>query len=133
MDEKMKSYLAQNTLLSWSMRDEDGGVYCANAFYAFDEADLALIISSCEDTKHIKLAYKEPLVGVNIAKISSIATLKGMQIKAKFAVASEKQREIYLAKFPFARLSKAAYYTLNIDWAKFTNNAFGKKLEFRRV
>lgn len=131
MDEKMLNFLRENTLLSWAMSDEDGGVYCANAFYAFDELNLALIIASYNDTKHIKLAKIKPKVSVNIAKFSSIATLKGIQIKAFFQKASKIQSQIYLAKFPFSRLSKARHYALNIEWAKFTNNALGKKLEFR--
>lgn len=132
MDEKILNFLRENTLLSWSMRDIDSGVHCANAFYAFDELNLALIIASHNDTKHIKLAHIEPSVSINIAKFSNIATLKGIQIKANFSEANEKQKQIYLAKFPFSRLSNATHYALTIIWAKFTNNALGKKLEFRR-
>lgn len=132
MNEKIKSFLNENSLLCWAMQDDDG-VYCANAFYAFDEANLSLIIASHEDTRHIELARKNPHISVNVAKFGSIASLKGIQIKAVFEKASKAQSKLYYARFPFARLKGGSCFALAIHYAKFTDNALGKKLEFTRV
>lgn len=132
MNEKITTFLHNNTLLSWAMQD-DNGVYCANAFYAFDDENLSLIISSHTDTKHIKLAEQNPHVSVNVAKFGNIASLKGIQIKALYMRASKEQENLYYAHFPFARLKGGNCFALQIQYAKFTDNALGKKLEFTRV
>ncbi|MBC5858304.1 hypothetical protein Cjcuy013_08515 [Campylobacter jejuni] len=132
MDERILEFIKNEQLLSWAMIDEKG-VYTASAFYVFDEKNLAFIIASHEDTKHIRLANKNSSIAVNIAKESKIAFLKGVQAKAEFKMASKEQMKIYFSKFPFAKLDKnAKIYALELFWLKFTNNALdcSKKLEF---
>ncbi len=132
MDERIVEFIKNEQLLSWAMIDEKG-IYIASAFYVFDEKNLAFIIASHEDTKHIRLASKNSSIALNIAKESKIAFLKGVQAKAEFKMASEEQMKIYFSKFPFAKLDKSAkIYALELFWLKFTNNALGlsKKLEF---
>lgn len=132
MNEKMKKFLQDNSLLCWAMQDDEG-VYCANAFYAFDEDNLSLIIASHTDTRHIELANINPRVSVNVAKFGNIATLKGIQIKAFFQKASKAQASLYYARFPFAKLKGGQCFALQIHYAKLTDNALGKKIEFKRV
>ncbi len=132
MDERILKFIKNEQLLSLAIIDEIG-VYTASAFYVFDEENLALIIASCENTKHISLAYKNPDVAVNIAKENKIPFLKGIQAKAKFKLASSNQAKIYFSKFSFAKFDKnAKIYSLELTWVKFTDNALrlGKKLEF---
>ncbi|EPT6805673.1 hypothetical protein ACVQ46_001123 [Campylobacter coli] len=134
MDERILEFIKNEQLLSWAMSDEKG-VYIANAFYVFDEKNLAFIIASHEDTKHIRLASENSSIALNIAKESKIAFLKGVQAKAEFKMASKEQMKIYFSKFPFAKLDKSVkIYALELFWLKFTNNALGlsKKLEFYR-
>ncbi|EAK8219870.1 hypothetical protein E7M22_06875 [Campylobacter jejuni] len=132
MDERILEFIKNEQLLSWAMIDEKG-VYMASAFYAFDEKNLAFIIASHEDTKHIRLASENSSIALNIAKENKIAFLKGVQAKAEFKIANKEQMKIYFSKFPFAKLDKSAkIYALELFWLKFTNNALGlsKKLEF---
>ncbi|EAW7389093.1 TPA: hypothetical protein ACHDSV_001501 [Campylobacter jejuni] len=132
MDERILEFIKNEQLLSWAMIDEKG-VYTASAFYVFDEKNLAFIIASHEDTKHIRLASENSSIALNIAKENKIAFLKGVQAKAEFKMASKDQMKIYFSKFPFAKLDKSAkIYALELFWLKFTNNALGlsKKLEF---
>ncbi|EOK1111350.1 hypothetical protein ACMT4E_001830, partial [Campylobacter jejuni] len=98
-----------------------------------DEKNLAFIIASHEDTKHIRLASKNSSIAVNIAKENKIVFLKGVQAKAEFKMASKEQMKIYFSKFPFAKLDKSAkIYALELSWLKLTDNTLGlsKKLEF---
>ncbi|ELJ6942806.1 hypothetical protein QYL10_000381 [Campylobacter jejuni] len=132
MDERILEFIKNEQLLSWAMIDKKG-VYAASAFYVFDEKNLAFIIASHEDTKHIRLASENSSIALNIAKENKIAFLKGVQAKAEFKMASKEQMKIYFSKFPFAKLDKSAkIYALELFWLKFTNNALGlsKKLEF---
>ncbi|CAM4067106.1 pyridoxamine 5'-phosphate oxidase family protein [Campylobacter armoricus] len=133
MDERIKKFIHSQKLLSLSMLDEDGGIYCASCYYAFDEKKLALIFASEEHTKHIQLAYKTPKIAVNIALNTDIINLiKGVQIKAIFQKATKEQEILYYEKFPFAKFAKASIFASNIYWAKYTDNKIllSKKLEF---
>lgn len=133
MDKKILEYIKSMQLLSLAVR-EDEEVYIANVFYAFDESNLALIFSSYEESKHIQLAFLNPKIALSIAKEDKIALLKGLQAKALFKEASKEQEQIYYKKFPFARLSHAKLYALELFWAKFTDNTLmlNSKLEFKR-
>ncbi|WP_297192231.1 hypothetical protein [uncultured Campylobacter sp.] len=128
LDERILKYIKKNKLLSWAMQDEEG-VYIANAFYAFDESSLSFIIASHTYTKHIKLAFANPNIALNIAKLDKIAFLKGLQIKALFAVATKEQENIYYKRFAFARFSDANIFSLKIKYLKFSDNALNKKIE----
>lgn len=129
LDEKVLKYIKKHKLLAWAMQDENE-VYIANAFYAFDEANLDFLIASHSDTKHIKLAFKNPNIAINIAKLDKIPLLKGLQIKALFSQALKEQEKIYYKKFPFARLSDAKLFALRIKYLKFSDNTLSKKIEF---
>ncbi|AJC85931.1 pyridoxine 5'-phosphate oxidase family protein [Campylobacter sp. RM16704] len=133
MDERIKEFIHSQKLLTLSVLDNDGGVYCASCYYVFDEKKLALIFASEEHTKHIQLAYKNPKIAINITLDTNIINLiKGVQIKAKFTKATKKQGELYYQKFPFAKLAKASIFASNIQWLKYTDNKIllSKKLEF---
>ncbi|HEC1797266.1 TPA: hypothetical protein R1763_000688 [Campylobacter lari] len=132
MDERIKKFIHSQKLLTLSVQDNDE-IYCASCYYTFDDKNLALIFASEEHTRHIRLSYKNPKVGVNIALDTNIINLiKGVQIKAIFRKATAEQEKIYYEKFPFAKLAKACIFTLNIQWAKYTDNKIllSKKLEF---
>lgn len=132
MDERIKKYLQKNKLLSWSMQD-GFGVYCANAFYAFDCEDLSLIIASHIETRHIKLARINPNISINIARLNKLALLQGIQAKGIFLEANARQVGLYYERFPFAIAYKGSCFALRLDYVKFTDNAFfGKKLIFER-
>ncbi|KAA6225150.1 MULTISPECIES: hypothetical protein [unclassified Campylobacter] len=134
MNEQIFNFIKKNKLLSLCIRDEIG-VYTASCFYAFDELNLALIIASNENSKHIKLALKDSNIAINIAKLSKISLLKGIQAKAIFKIANEKQEKIYYKKFPFAKFANDfKLYSLYLQWAKLTDNSLmlTSKLEFNR-
>ena len=99
-------------------------VHCASCFYAFDKQNLSLIFKSDKKSRHITLALQNPIVGVNIATQTKILKhIKGVQIKALFNHASDSQKALYYARFPFARLGKGEIYALKILWAKYTDNS----------
>lgn len=110
-------------------------IHSASCFYAFDEAHYALVFKSEPHTRHIQLATRYPHVSATIATNTlHIAKIQGLQIRARFAPATQTQQDIYYARFPFARLGAGDLYALQILYAKYTDNALGfsKKLEFHK-
>ncbi|RAX55161.1 hypothetical protein CCY99_00230 [Helicobacter sp. 16-1353] len=138
MDNRIKDFIAKNNLLSFSVIEENNGnyeIYCASCYYAFDVANLSLIIKSDIETKHIKLAMINPNIGIIIAKDSkNLGLLKGVQIKAIFKKAQKNQANLYYKSFPFATFGVGEIFSLDIVWAKYTDNKLllSKKLIYTR-
>lgn len=123
MDQKILNFIAKNHLLTFSVRDEDEGVYIANCYYALDEKDYCLLIKSALDSKHIKLATQNPHIGISIAKDSKkLILIKGVQIKALFKQATNEQKSLYYSQFPFAKLASGEIFALELFWIKYTDN-----------
>ena len=122
MDKLITKFLQNNQLLSFGVIDDDG-VYSASCYYAFDEKNISLLIKSDPESKHIKLADKNPKIAITIARDSKkLLLIKGVQIKAIFAKSNNDEKEIYYSRFPFAKLGTGEIYTLKILWLKYTDN-----------
>ncbi|RDU65650.1 hypothetical protein [Helicobacter sp. MIT 14-3879] len=148
MDKKILDFLLNNHLLSLSVLENSDSsqkrqleskyhnfieyeVYTASCYYAFDKVNLSFIIKSSPNSKHIQLAYKNPILAINISEDSmNIANIKGAQIKAIFMNSTKEQKDIYYNTFPFAILYSGELYTLKIAWVKYTHNALNKKIFF---
>lgn len=146
MDTRLQKFLAKEHCLSLSVREpqnntesknskeskerEDctefcGGVHSASCFYAFDAHNYALIIKSAPTTRHIQLAQRFSIVGVNIATNTlKLLTIKGAQIRAEFQNATKEQQELYYQRFPYAKHINGEIYALVILWAKYSDNRF---------
>lgn len=123
LHQKIKDFIASEHLLSLSVCDDEG-VYSASCFYAFDIKNLALIIKSDRDSKHIVFGLKNPSVAIAIAShTKTLSHIKGIQAKALFLCANANQREIYYKNYPFAKVIQGECYALEIVWAKYTDNA----------
>lgn len=135
MDTRISKFIANNKLLTLSViddTDDDICVYTASCYYAFCLDTLTIIFKSSLDSKHIKLANKFPKCGVNIAKDGALKTLQGVQIKAHFKHATAEQKALYYKTFPYAKLGEGEVFSLEILWAKYTDNSLflGKKIEY---
>ncbi|MDD6055720.1 MAG: hypothetical protein SOW25_03305 [Helicobacter sp.] len=127
MHKEIKKFLNNSHLLTLSVLDSSDlnslEVYSANCYYVFYEECLSLIFKSEAASKHIQLAEVNPLVGVSVAKDSShLADIEGVQIKAEFKKAKEAEIKAYYKRFPFARLGGGEIFSLEIYFAKYTNN-----------
>lgn len=126
MNERIKNFIKNHHLLSLAVVEENSNrveVYSASCYYAFDEKNLSLLFKSECDSKHIQLCVLNPKVGVIIAKDSKkLADIQGLQIKALFQPATKEQKSIYYALYPFAKLGSGEIYSLEILWAKYTDN-----------
>ncbi len=138
MNQKIKDFIKKQHLLSLSVVETNSnefGVYSASCYYAFDEQNLNLLFKSAQETKHIRLCAINPKVGVIIAKDSkNLGKIQGLQIKAHFKQATQRQQDIYYASYPFARFGEGEIFALEILWAKYTDNKLllSKKLIYER-
>jgi len=128
----------------------EGGesVHACASFYAFDEEGLAFVFASDVATFHAGILLgggefaekrggfgaaggehfveRKTKAAVSIAhQTANVALIKGVQAKGEVALASEKEREIYFLRFPFARAFSPVVFCFKIKWLKWTSNKFG--------
>ncbi|SUB81310.1 Uncharacterized protein conserved in bacteria [Pragia fontium] len=131
-------YLAKNhvvTLCTTSGTD----LWCASCFYLFDRQSMGLIMMSETHTRHSEMALANPQVaGTIAAQTKNIALIQGIQYKGRLNLLlgeeETKARQLYVARFPVAKVATAPLWLLSLDEIKMTDNklGFGKKLFWQR-
>lgn len=108
--------------------------YCANSFYAYDGDNSCLVIAGNSTSKHIKFGLNSEISGAIFTDTTKIKSIKGIQFCGILKDADSKDKRLYYKKFPFALLHKGDIFTIEINWAKFTDNSvkFGFKEIWQR-
>ncbi|ENN8408666.1 YhbP family protein [Serratia marcescens] len=114
-------------------------MWCANCFYVFDAATMALWLMTEPHTRHGGLMLNNGrVVGTIAPKPKSIALIRGVQYRAEAMLLSGEEAEAararYCKRFPIARAMKASVWRLDLHEVKMTDNTlgFGKKLHWAR-
>ncbi|ENZ5481173.1 hypothetical protein P805_02999 [Serratia marcescens BIDMC 44] len=114
-------------------------MWCANCFYVFDAAAMALWLMTEPHTRHGGLMLNNSrVVGTIAPKPKSIALIRGVQYRAEAVLLSGEEAEAararYCKRFPIARAMKASVWRLDLHEVKMTDNTlgFGKKLHWAR-
>ncbi|BEL92542.1 YhbP family protein [Serratia marcescens] len=114
-------------------------MWCANCFYVFDAAAMALWLMTEPHTRHGGLMLNNgQVVGTIAPKPKSIALIRGVQYRAEAVLLSGEEadaaRARYCKRFPIARAMKASVWRLDLHEVKMTDNTlgFGKKLHWAR-
>ncbi len=134
MDSRVTKFIAKHHVLTLATQS-DAGVYCANAFYAFDKESGNLIFSTDEATRHGQEMTANPKVAASVVlETRVVGSVKGVQLNGRVERASREERSIYLSKFPYAVALDLTLWRLVIDYAKLTDNTlgFGKKIVWNR-
>lgn len=110
-------------------------MWCANCFYVFDEAKMALYLMTEKHTRHGKLMQTNPqIVGTIATQPRTVALIKGIQYRGEITEltgdAEYLARQRYCRRFPVAKVASAPIWQLSLLEIKMTNNTlgFGKKL-----
>lgn len=134
MDENIGRYLAKHHLLSLATLGET--LWCCSAFYAYDRDANVFIIASDEQTTHIQNTKKNLRVAGTVAQETKIVgKIQGVQFSGEiYAVDDEREKALYLKKFPYARAMDPILWKIVLDEIKMTDNTlgFGKKLIWNR-
>lgn len=138
MEQRILEFINEHHLLTIASTD-GADIWCASAFYAFNKDNNSFIVTSSLDTRHIKLALSNNIVSGTVAlETETIGMIRGLQFKANIIKCSDslldKNRLLYLKRFPYAILKGGDLWELEIIELKFTDNrlGFGKKLHWNR-
>lgn len=104
--------------------------YCAHCFFAFDQENNHLLFLSDENTRHVREALQNKLIGGTVnAESVSVAELQGVQFTGLFIQPDKETQkvmyEIYYSKYPFARAKSAAVWAIELHTMKMTDNTLG--------
>ena len=129
MTQNLDKFVTKMHLLSLCVMHE-GLPYPSSAFYAYNEKNSNLIIAGDSKTTHIKAIELCDKVAVTIALDTKIVgKIKGVQILGGMRKARKEEEKIYFKKYPYSLALKPEIWTIEINYAKFTDNTlgFGKK------
>ena len=121
-------WLAKQHVVTWCVQQE-GELWCANAFYLFDAQKVAFYILTEEKTRHAQMSGPQAAIA---------GTVNGVQFKGEIrrleGEESDLARKAYNRRFPVARMLSAPVWEIRLDEIKFTDNTlgFGKKMIWLR-
>jgi uncharacterized protein YhbP (UPF0306 family) len=109
-------------------------------FYTLLEKEFCLVFTSDKNTRHITEVIQNPVVaGSIVLETETVGKIQGLQFCGKMIEVSgllkTKAITAYLKRFPYAVLSGAPIWIVEITYAKFTDNrlGFGKKLIWEKT
>jgi len=137
-DKKITDFIQKHHVLTLATSSENKP-YCANCFYVYSTEDNTFIFTSDDDTKHIQDAKKNNYVaGSVVLETSVVGKIQGIQFTGKMFLPEgnlkKKTNNLYMKKYPFAKLMNTKLWILEPDFFKLTDNrlGFGKKLIWKK-
>ena len=131
-------WLAKQHVVTWCVQQE-GELWCANAFYLFDAQKVAFYILTEEKTRHAQMSGPQAAVAGTVnGQPKTVALIRGVQFKGEIrrleGEESDLARKAYNRRFPVARMLSAPVWEIRLDEIKFTDNTlgFGKKMIWLR-
>lgn len=114
-------------------------LWCANAFYLFDDKSMTFYLLSDTHTRHGELIGQQAHVAGTInGQPKTVALIRGVQFRGEIKLVEEGEadsiRSLYYKRFPVARMMSAPVWEIRLDEIKMTDNTlgFGKKLHWLR-
>ncbi|CAQ90610.1 MULTISPECIES: YhbP family protein [Escherichia] len=131
-------WLAKQHVVTLCVQQE-GELWCANAFYLFDAQKVAFYILTEEKTRHAQMSGPQAAVAGTVnGQPKTVALIRGVQFKGEIrrleGEESDLARKAYNRRFPVARMLSAPVWEIRLDEIKFTDNTlgFGKKMIWLR-
>jgi uncharacterized protein YhbP (UPF0306 family) len=138
MDKRIISFIKKHHVLTLATFDGNAP-YCSNVFYAYDAESNAFIFTSDDKTKHFADMKKNKNVSASVVlETKIVGKIQGLQINGTATHPDDETKKrinnIYLRRFPYAIISNADIWMLEIVFAKYTNNmlGFGKKIIWQK-
>jgi hypothetical protein len=134
LHKRIRSLLRRHHLLSIATVSERGP-WCASCFYAWDEENNTLVITTDLVTRHGAEFRSNPQVAGTIAlETIRVGRIRGAQFTGTISEPAGEElaraRKIYLRRFPYAALTDLHLWIIKPDYIKLTDNrlGFGKKI-----
>ena len=125
----MKTLLRRHHLLSIATVSEKGP-WCASCFYAWDEENNTLFITTDTTTRHGSEFLTNPSVAGTIAlETWRIGRIRGIQFTGLTREPSGEElsraKKIYLRRFPYAAITDLHLWVITLNHIKLTDNRLG--------
>lgn len=111
------------------------GPWCASCFYAWDEENNTLVVTTDPKTRHGAEFRSNPAVAGTIAlETKRIGRIRGAQFTGTVSEPEgddlKRARRIYLRRFPYAAIVDLHLWVIHLNHIKLTDNrlGFGKKI-----
>lgn len=131
---RVERFLAKHHLLSLATSGER--LWCASMFFAYDEHGVAFVIASDPTTEHMNNGIQNSAVAGTVAlETKTVGKIQGIQFAGTISLAEDtRSQELYLERFPYARLMNPTLWKIRLDEIKMTDNTlgFGKKMSWKR-
>ena len=139
IDQRILDFIAEHHVLTVACASQEGELWCANAFYVFDEESAGFIITSEEKTQHARFFMENPHVtGTVVLETEEIGKIRGLQFAGTVRRCDgglfDRCRLKYLKRFPYAVFKGGEVWFIELARMKYTDNrlGFGKKLLWTR-
>jgi len=134
LHKRIRSLFRSHHLLSIATVSEKGP-WCASCFYARDEENNTLVITTDPATRHGAEFRANPQVAGTIAlETKRIGRIRGAQFTGTISQPTgddlSRARTVYLKRFPYAALTEIHLWVIKLNQIKLTDNrlGFGKKI-----
>ena len=134
LHKRIKTLLRRHHVLSIATVSARGP-WCASCFYACDEENITLVITTDTTTRHGSEFLTNPSVAGTIAlETWRVGRIRGIQFTGIISEPSgddlSRAKRIYLRRFPYATLTDLHLWIIQPDYIKLTDNrlGFGKKI-----
>jgi len=129
LHKRIRSLFRKHHLLSIATVSERGP-WCASCFYAWDEENNTLVITTDPATRHGAEFRSNPQVAGTIAlETMRVGRIRGAQFTGTVTEPEgeelERARKIYLRRFPYAALADLHLWVITLDHIKLTDNRLG--------
>ena len=138
LHKRIISLLRRHHVLSIATVSERGP-WCASCFYAWDEENNTLVVTTDPATRHGAEFRSNPSVAGTIAlETKRVGRIRGAQFTGIVSEPTDEElkraRRIYLKRFPYAILIELHLWIITPDYIKLTDNrmGFGKKILWDR-
>ncbi len=129
LHKRIKSLFRRHHVLSIATVSERGP-WCASCFYAWDEENNTLVVTTDPTTRHGAEFLSNPHVAGTIAlETKRVGRIRGAQFTGTVSEPEgddlKRARRIYLRRFPYAALADLHLWVIHLNHIKLTDNRLG--------
>ena len=131
VDKRIVDFIKRHHVLNLDTVSGSGKPYCAACFYAYDKERNRLIFTSDDSTRHAQEMLRNKSVACAITlETRIVGKVQGAQICGIAERGDEKDKMVYIKRFPYAAVAPLNIWAVEPTFIKLTDNTlgFGKKL-----
>ena len=129
LDSKIIRFLKKHHVLTLATASNNKP-YCCSCFYVFNEKNNTFLVTSGNETRHIKeILSQSAIAGAIALETTMVGKIQGIQFTGtmKLIEGEEfiKAKSLYLKRFPVAAFAELVLWRIDPDFMKYTDNRLG--------